>query len=284
MARGEAGRRWLADLDGLVAKLYETWGIAHIETLPGGTESYAAVVRADDGRDAVLKIPIGGDPLSRNEARTLRAAHGRGYAALLAYDEASGTMLLERLGSRLRTRGLSVERELEVLAALLVHAWEVPPDPELELLADKGRRLVRYIRGTWDALDRPCSPAVVDAAVAFAETRIAAPARDPVLLHGDAHADNALEADTELGYKLIDPDGLVGDRAYDLGILLRELEHAASGRERCALLASLTGVEADGVWEWGFVERVSTGLLCLEIGATAAGRHILSIAERWLDA
>ena len=30
--------------------------------------------------------------------------------------------------------------------------------------------------------------------------------------------------------------------------------------ERADLLARLTGVDAVKIWEWGFVERVSTGL------------------------
>ena len=283
-ARGDIGSRWLADLAGLVARLQKTWRIDHVEVLTGGTESYVAAVRTDEGTDAVLKIPIAGDPFSGNEARTLRAAGGRGYAELLAYDDGSEAMLLERLGPRLRTRQLSVERELELLVELLLRAWEIRPNPELELLSDKGPRLVRYIRETWERLGRPCRAAVIDAAAKYADRRLGACEADQhVLLHGDAHADNALEAIDGVGYKLIDPDGLVGHRAYDLGILLRELEQGALGRERCALLAKLTGVDPDAIWEWGFVERVSTGLLCLEIGASGAGRHILAIADEWLD-
>ena len=282
-ARGADGHRWLAGLGDVVARLQETWRLLHIEVLTGGTESYVAAGRRDDGADAVLKIPIAGDRLSKNEARTLRAAQGHGYVELLAHDEESDAMLLERLGARLRTRRLPVARELEMLVELLASAWEVPPDPRLELLSDKGPRLVRYIRETWEELGRPCRAAVVDAAVAFAERRFGSPEADPVLLHGDAHADNALETTDRPAYKLIDPDGLVGDRAYDLGILLRELQSGKAGREHCALLARLTGVDGEAIWEWGFVERVSTGMLCLEIGASGAGRHILSIADEWLE-
>jgi streptomycin 6-kinase len=53
------------------------------------------------------------------------------------------------------------------------------------------------------------------------------------------------------------------------------------GRRRCALLSDLTGVEAQPIWEWGFIERVSTGLLVLHVGRTALGEEMLAVAERF---
>jgi streptomycin 6-kinase len=77
--------------------------------------------------------------------------------------------------------------------------------------------------------------------------------RAEVVCHGDPHAGNVLRrAD---GWTLIDPDGFVGERAYDLGVVLRDAcrEIAAvqesqprSGeallREECRRLAGLCGV------------------------------------------
>jgi streptomycin 6-kinase len=53
------------------------------------------------------------------------------------------------------------------------------------------------------------------------------------------------------------------------------------GWERCAFLASLSGVAAQPIWQWGFVERVSTGLLALKVGAEAIGRDMLEVADLW---
>ena len=51
--------------------------------------------------------------------------------------------------------------------------------------------------------------------------------RDLVVVHGDPHPGNLLAvraprpgADT--GYVFVDPDGFVADRAYDLGVALRD--------------------------------------------------------------
>src|SRR5439155_11131740 len=88
-----------------------------------------------------------------------------------------------------------------------------------------------------------------------------------VLVHGDVHEWNALEA--ESGFKLVDPDGLLAEAEYDMGILMREdpLELLVGDPyERARWLAGHTGLDATAVWEWGVVERVSTGLLGIEVG------------------
>ena len=60
---------------------------------------------------------------------------------------------------------------------------------------------------------------------------------------------------------------------------LLEGDTVARGRERCARLSRLTGVDAQPIWEWGFVERVSTGLLALRVGRERLGRETLAVAD-----
>ena len=144
----------------------------------------------------------------------------------------------------------------------------------------------------WDELDGPCPVRVVERALLFAEHRIAV--FDPeraVLLHGDAHAWNTLEDIAVPGrFKFVDPDGLVGDREYDLAIPMREFnddllagDALRLGLERCHLLADLTGTDADAIWQWGFVERVSTGLLLCKEGHDKLARDFLQVAETWAN-
>ncbi|MEV0113093.1 hypothetical protein AB0H77_07540 [Streptomyces sp. NPDC050844] len=84
----------------------------------------------------------------------------------------------------------------------------------------------------------------------------------------------------------MDPDGLLADPAYDLGVVLRDWcpellagDAAALARSYCALLAARSGVAATAIWEWGFLERVSTGLYVLDFGAEELGRPYLDTAE-----
>jgi streptomycin 6-kinase len=73
--------------------------------------------------------------------------------------------------------------------------------------------------------------------------------------------------------------------AYDLAIPMREWsEELLAGDPyqlavaRCQRLAMLTGVDEEPVWQWGFIERVSTALLCLKVGLEG-GREMLTVAE-----
>ncbi len=91
--------------------------------------------------------------------------------------------------------------------------------------AEKARSLADFIETAWRDLGEPCSARTIEMACSFADVRHRA--FDPataVLAHGDAHAWNTLVApgDGLRRFKLVDPDGLFIERAYDLGILMRE--------------------------------------------------------------
>jgi len=68
-----------------------------------------------------------------------------------------------------------------------------------------------------------------------------------VLVHGDVHEWNALEADG--GFKLVDPDGLLAEPEYDLGIIMREDPLEGDLHERAGRLAHSTGLDATAIWE-----------------------------------
>jgi streptomycin 6-kinase len=101
-----------------------------------------------------------------------------------------------------------------------------------------------------------------------------------VLVHGDVHQWNAVQA--ERGFTLLDPDGLLAEAEYDLGILMREdpLElHDGDPYGRARWLAARTGLEVTAIWEWGCVERVSTGLLLTKIDLQPVGAQMLAAAD-----
>jgi streptomycin 6-kinase len=139
---------------------------------------------------------------------------------------------------------------------------------------------------TWAELDRPCSERAVEHALACAARRVAAHDDErAVLVHGDVHQWNVPEAPGELqhgAFKLVDPDGLLAEAEYDLGILMREdpVElRQGDPAERARWLARRCGLDATAIWEWGVVERVSTGLLATRIGLQPVGREMLATAD-----
>jgi streptomycin 6-kinase len=109
-----------------------------------------------------------------------------------------------------------------------------------------------------------------------------------VLGHGDAHAWNTLSDPKTGGYKFVDPDGLFIERAHDLSISVRELslellgdDPLRVGRERCELLADLAGVDAEPIWQWGYLERLVNGLLYLDHGPEDNAAQFIDVAEVW---
>jgi streptomycin 6-kinase len=54
---------------------------------------------------------------------------------------------------------------------------------------------------------------------------------------------------------------------------------AGDPRDRCRWLAQRTGRDETAIWEWGVVERMSTGLLCTQIGLQRHGRLLLAAAD-----
>jgi streptomycin 6-kinase len=286
---------WLDALPGLVAELSREWSITVGAAYQDATEAYVARATLDGGTPAVLKlcVPRPGDHAA-NEITVLRLAGGAGCVRLLRNDVRRGALLLERLGTPLSELGLPVRQRHEILCAAASQLWRPAPDCGLPTGAAKGRWLIDQITASWERLDRPCAERTVAHAVATAERRIAAHDDErAVLVHGDVHQWNTLRvSDSATGggtapyetapYKLVDPDGLLAEAEYDMGIVMREdaVElMRGDPYDRARWLAARTGLDPVAIWEWGVVERVSTGLLCVEVGLQPFGRNMLAAAD-----
>ena len=275
--------RWLDDLPSLIESLEDEWGIAVGDQYRDSTEAFVAKATCADGTPAVLKliVPRAGDA-AKNEIAVLRLTLGEGCPRLLREDADRGALLIERLGRSLYELAPPIQERHEILCATVARIWRPAPDCGLPTGAEKARHLADFIAATWEELDRPCSERAVEYALACAGRRAGAH-RDElaVLVHGDVHQWNALEAVD--GFKLVDPDGLLAEPEYDLGIIMREdpLDALAGDpRERSRRLAARTALDETAIWEWGVVERVSTGLLGTKVGLQPVAREMLLVAER----
>lgn len=271
---------WVDELPGLVASLAEEWQLSIGRTMADGTEALVLEVDMADGRAAVLKLVVPRPGAARNEITVLRLA-GEGCVGLLRADEARSALLLERLGPSMYELGLPFGERLPRLCDAARAVWRPAPGVALTTGVEKARALADGIVRRWEILDRPCSEAAVEHALGCAARREAAHDDErAMLLHGDVHQWNALRS--EGGFKLIDPDGVLAEPEYDLGILMREdpVELLAGDPwDRARWLATRIGLDEVAVWEWGVVERVSTGLLAVEIGLRPVGDEMLEAAD-----
>jgi streptomycin 6-kinase len=289
-SEGEAGLAWLANLDDVLGGLEQDWGLTIGPALPGGTAAYVAEATTETGEIFILKLGTPGTAVGRHEAEVLRCADGRGYARLLRHDPDRHAMLLERLGERLDTLELPYERQIDIMCATLLQAWmPAPADLPCPTGADKANSLAQAILALSYGAGQPCAQAVIDMALMYCQDRAAAyRPENAVLAHGDPHPANVLavpEGEPQQ-FRFIDPDGLAIEPAYDLGVLLRAWHEGIAGRHAHDIarshvrhLTRRTQVPSEAIWQWGYIERVSTGLHLLQIGQIEEGRAYLDVAE-----
>lgn len=290
---GERGARWVAALPGLLTELAHDWGLDLGRSVAGGSNSYVVHATRVDGSVAVLKVVLD-EPGLVDQVRVLETARGRGYVRLLRADLDRGALLLEALGDPLQSSGRSASEQLTVLADTIAIAWQSSPLDRVPPEDDKAHRLAELITDHWHRLGRPCPVSVRDQALRYADLLADAPAESLVVVHGDPHPGNALtvrrpRTGAETGYCFVDPDGFVADRAYDLGVCMRDFAAAVLRHGRpvaqmyATLLADRTGVDPERIWRWAFLERVSTGLYVLGLGSEPVARPFLDSAEVLLD-
>jgi streptomycin 6-kinase len=184
-----------------IVELAVAWGL---ELLPEPTGGHDRVVeaRTRDGVEVVLKLPA---PSARPAATqlALRAWDGRGAPEVLAFDEESGALLLERV----RPGTVALDSTAAEAARLLemLHVDAPATLPSLDELV--GRRIDAAERES-----RASRPRIAWARKAL--DRLGADGMRPALVHGRLDERNVLRCDRR-DLCAIDPDPCVGDSAYD---------------------------------------------------------------------
>lgn len=290
---GDAGADWLAGLPRVLGELADRWDLTWGRPLPGGSASYVLGATTATGEERVVKVLMP-DPELADEAPVLAAAEGRGYAVLHDHDADRASLLLERLGPSLDRSGLPAERVLDVLVDTLQEAWRLPLDRVPEPApGGKAASLRRMVVALDDRLGL-CDLEVRRQALEYADRRAEAGDPDAVVVHGDPHPPNLLRVarpreGAASGYVFVDPDGFRCDPAYDLGVALREWTRRIEKGGRAVLegyadrVAERSGLDRQRIWEWAFLERVSTGLYVSSFGGTALGARFLGTAGLLLD-
>jgi streptomycin 6-kinase len=265
---GEPGRTWIDALPGLVASFLDRWSLVPDGTVWHGFVGIALPVHRADGRGAILKVSWLDDD-SRGEPIALAAWAGRGAVMLLERDDAAGAMLLERLDPTRSVRELDGESAARVAGALC-RQLAIPVDASaFTRVSDLANRWITEIPATWTRLGQPLAEPVIDAAVATC--RELGPSQPDLLLHGDLHFDNILRGE-RAPWLVIDPDGQVGEPAFDAAKLLanRWSELAAQPdlgvavHRRVAAFAEGAEVDVVRVRRWSQARLVNDALWCHE--------------------
>ena len=170
----------------------------------------------------------------------------------------------------------------DLMCDVAARLWRpISPDVDLPTGADKAREYSDLLPRLWEETGQACSEATVEDALACLDRRRRAhDDRHAVLVHGDVHDLNVLQA-ADGTFRLIDPVGLRAERACDLGTIIRCNPDTGDGlHARAKRLAAHTGVDGTAIWEWGTIHRVIGGLYSRQIGFQPFGDLLLAEADR----
>ncbi len=267
---GEAGAEWLRRLPDLLADCAQRWSLALEPALANLTFNYVAPAVRADGTPVILKVGYPNSELT-SEIEALRVYDGRGSVQLLDSDRALGALVLERLEPGTPLSQLDDDQLATSIAAQVMRTLHRPARAggSFRSVADWTAGL-RKLRPHFGGTTGPFPARLVDTAQALLAELILSMA-EPVLLHGDLHHDNILAA-TRQPWLALDPKGIVGEPAYEVGTFLHNpMPQIATWpnldrllARRVDQLADELGFDRQRVLRWGIVTAVLSAWWSLE--------------------
>lgn len=259
---GDKGAAWLAQLPALIADCEKRWSLTVQPPFPDLSYNYAAPAICADGSLAVLKIGVI-NPELLSEIEALRLYDGHGMARLLDADPKQGVLLLERLqpGTPLITLA-DDEAATAVAAQVMQQLWQpAPAGHSFPAVGDWARGMDR-LRASFDDGYGPFPQRLVETAVSLFDELLPSQS-DPVLLHGDLHHWNILQAQRE-PWLALDPKGVIGEPAYEVGAGLRNpVDRLTSWpdlkriqQQRIAQFADILNLDRQRLLGWGIAQAV----------------------------
>lgn len=287
-AFGDAGVAWLGQLPQVLKAAAERWFLTLAPPFPVLSYNYVAPALTAQGEHVVLKAGVPRDELSM-EIDALGWYDGRGAVRLLAADADAGLLLLLAQVQPGEPLSALADDDAATIAAAVVmrRLWRPTPAPlthrfpsVADWIAGLDRLRLRFAGGTGPFPRRR----VERAERLFGE--LLASCAEAVVLHGDLHHDNILR-DGE-GWLAIDPKGVIGEPAYEVGALLRNPaarieatpDLARLLARRVDLLAERLGLPGDRLAAWGEAQAVLSAWWTIEDGGPDGDwRPALRVAE-----
>ncbi len=266
---GEAGTAWIGRLPGIIDQCASRWSLTVAPPFAPLSYNYVAPAVGADGTPLVLKV---GFPCRELlfEAEALRLFDGNGICRLLAFDNDAGARLLEQVQPGTTIDGLDDEKGVAVAAGVMQRLWRpAPAGHPFPTTADWGKGFART-RERFDGGTGPLPAALFERGESLFSELLASSA-EPVLLHGDLHHFNILAAGPGK-WLAIDPKGLVGEPAYEVGALLRnprpsllDQAHPEQTLARCIdLFADALGFDRHRLRDWGIAQAVLSACWSVE--------------------
>ncbi|EKD65525.1 MAG: hypothetical protein ACD_50C00064G0008 [uncultured bacterium] len=271
LMHGEEGKTWLESLPETVEEYAHKWSLKLGHPFPYATFNYAVPAEKQDGTTVVLKIGYPTDREFRSELEALKVFNGRGSIQLLESDDDKNAILIERAipGAPL-TSVKNDEEEMSIAATIMKNLWQpVPSGHQFHSVSDWGKGFEK-MKEYFKEKPNPLPKELVDKAERLF-TGLSASQGEQVLLHGDLNHSNILSAQRE-PWLAIDPKGVIGEREYEIGVLLRnpqpELLRLPDPKEvlerRIDQLANELNLDRERTHGWGIAQAVLSAWWIIE--------------------
>ena len=258
---GDEGRAWIDALPATLDEYAQCWSL----TLRPPFElsyNYVCPATRSDGTEAVLKLGVPNRELL-SEMHALQVFNGRGIVQLLEANFERQVFLIERLRPGVELVTLEDDEECTRIAAQVMEQLWQPITTERPLLTvESWTAGLAKLRPHFNGTTGPFPEHLVDAAEGIFAEYIPSQ-RERVLLHGDLHHWNILSA-TRQPWLALDPKGVIGEREYEIGALLRnpwgEIHNQPEVKKieehRVAILCEMLGFDRQRVLGWGMAQAV----------------------------
>jgi streptomycin 6-kinase len=265
----DEGAAWLAQLPAAVEAWARRWTLVVEPFFANLSYNFVAPARTAAGREVVLKLGVPREDLM-TEIEALRLYDGRGMVRLLDGDTEAGVLLLERLRPGREIAELDDEQATAIAAGVMKQFWRPLPDTHPFPSVHQWAKGMERLRAQFEGGTGPFPRRLVEAAEGLFADLL--PSMDePLLLHGDLHHFNILSAGEgpirQAHGKLwlaIDPKGVVGEAAYELGAWLRNPgpsiflrpDAVAVTARRVDQFAELLELDRQRIIGWGIAQAV----------------------------
>ena len=266
---GIEGVSWVRRIPSMLEQLESDWRLTLGSPFSLLTYNYVISATNERGEEVILKLGFPGAELMR-EIQCLKLFQGRTSVLLLKSNPHIGALLMERAvpGRNLVEEDdeVAIDALYSVIGGLHVNP---PGESDFPTVEDWRRGFIRY-RKRFEGKSSLIPRGVVEHAETLYKN-LTQSSEEQFLLHGDLHHGNILSAERE-PWLAIDPQGVIGERAYELGAFLRnpmplmltwdDLE-MRTGR-RIELLAATFSIPEDRIAGWGYTQAILAAIWAIE--------------------
>ena len=260
---------WKVRLESTLEDVVQGWALENLKPFENLSFNFVARAKRNDGSSVVLKI---GDPTELgSEMDALLHYGGVGCVRLLEQNREQGAFLLERIEPGILLSSVQDEDEsVQIACAVMKKLHKPPPQQHSFFTLERWLRSLFQYRTRFAGQNNPIPSDLLERAELYAVDLLASQVA-PVVLHGDLHHFNLL-SNAAKGWTVIDPKGLVGERAFEVGPFFYnpspqifshpDLERVLS--RRLDVFAETLELDRERLRQWAFIQGVLSACWTLE--------------------